>query len=105
MTYFGPWYNGTDGNIEDFIASGKRLLTLDADTYITGHQRGIFSKQEFKQAMEQFLAIIEKRDETIEQNVRQGLTFEELTKIGIFYPRKSLEKNLLLTWERSGIHS
>ncbi|MBV7508067.1 MBL fold metallo-hydrolase [Bacillus sp. sid0103] len=103
MTSFGPWYNGTDGNIDDFITSGKRLLSLDADTYITGHQKGIFTKQEFKQAMDQFLAIIEKRDETIDQYVRQGLTFEELTKIGIFYPKKSLEKNLLLTWERSGI--
>ena len=103
MTSFGPWYNGTDGNIDDFIASGKRLLSLDADTYITGHQKGIFSKQEFKLAMEKFLSIIDRRDETIEKYVRQGLTFEELTKVGIFYPKKSLENNILLTWERSGI--
>lgn len=103
MTSFGPWYNGTDGNIEHFIASGKRLLTLDADTYITGHQKGIFSKQEFKQAMDKFLAIINRRYETIDYYVRQGLTFEELTTIGIFYPKKSLENNILLTWERSGI--
>jgi hydroxyacylglutathione hydrolase len=103
MTSFGPWYNGTDGNIEDFIASGKRLLTLDADTYITGHQKGIFSKKEFKEAMDKFLAIIEKRDETIDYYVRQGITFEELTKIGIFYPKNSLENNILLTWERCGI--
>ncbi|MFL6557501.1 MAG: MBL fold metallo-hydrolase [Bacillus sp. (in: firmicutes)] len=103
MTSFGPWYNGTDGNIDDFIASGHRLLTLDADTYITGHQKGIFSKQEFQLAMEKFLAIIERRDETIDGYVRKGLTFEELTNIGIFYPKKSLENTILLTWERSGI--
>ncbi|MEH7075438.1 MBL fold metallo-hydrolase [Neobacillus drentensis] len=103
MTSFGPWYNGTDGNIEDFIASGKRLLSLDADTYITGHQKGIFNKQEFKMAMDKFLAIIDRRDETIDHYIRQGLTFEELTKIGIFYPKKSLENSILLTWERSGI--
>lgn len=103
MTSFGPWYNGTDGSIEDFIESGKRLLTLDADTFITGHQKGIFSKHEFQQAMENFLAIIEKRDETIEQYVRQGLTFDELTNIGIFYPQKALKEIILKTWERSGI--
>ncbi len=103
MTTFGPWYNGTDGDIEDFIASGKRLLTLDADTYITGHQKGIFSKQEFKEAMEKFLAIIERRDEKIIKYVKQGLNFEELTNVGIFYPKKSLENTILKTWERGGI--
>jgi len=103
MTSFGPWYNGTDGNIEEFIASGKRLLTLDADTYITGHQKGIFTKQEFKQAMDSFLAIIDKRDELIAKYVKEGLTFKELTSIGIFYPKKHLENPILQTWERSGI--
>lgn len=103
MTSFGPWYNGKDGNIEDFIESGKRLLTLDADTFITGHQKGTFTKQEFKQAMDKFLDIIYKRDETIEKYVRQGLTFEELTNIGIFYPQNVLEGSFLQTWERSGI--
>ncbi|QOR64644.1 MBL fold metallo-hydrolase [Cytobacillus suaedae] len=103
MTSFGPWYNGSDGDIDDFISSGKRLLTLDADTFITGHQKGIFTKQEFKQAMSEFLSIIDKRDERIEYYVRQGLTFEELAKVGIFYPKKLLSEPLLQTWERSGI--
>lgn len=103
MTSFGPWYNGTDGNIEDFIASGRRLLTLNADTYITGHQKGTFSKKEFKEAMEKFLAIINKRDQIIAGYVQEGLTLEELTNIGIFYPKKSLENPILKTWERSGI--
>ncbi len=103
MTSFGPWYNGTDGDIDDFIRSGKRLLELDAQTYITGHQKGIFTKQEFAEAMETFLAIIDKRDEKIEHYVRQGFTFEELTTIGIFYPKRTLENGILKTWERTGI--
>jgi hydroxyacylglutathione hydrolase len=103
MTSFGPWYNGSDGNIEDFIASGKLLLTLDANTYITGHQKGIFTKQEFQEAMEKFLEIIDRRDQTIDQYVHQGLTFEELTNVGIFYPKSKLDNPILKTWERSGI--
>ncbi|PLS03512.1 MBL fold metallo-hydrolase [Neobacillus cucumis] len=103
MTTFGPWYNGTDGDIDDFIASGKRLLTLDADTYITGHQKGIFSKKEFIKAMNLFLAKIEQRDELIAKYVQQGMNFEELSCIGVFYPKKSLENPILKTWERSGI--
>jgi hydroxyacylglutathione hydrolase len=103
MTSFGPWYNGTDGDIEDFIKSGKRLLNLDAHTFITGHQKGMFTKQEFQQEMVKFLDIIDKRDETIEQYVRQGLTFEELINIGIFYPKKTLNVPIFKTWERSGI--
>ncbi|WP_160721177.1 MBL fold metallo-hydrolase [Bacillus sp. USDA818B3_A] len=103
MTSFGPWYNGTDGSIEDFISSGKRLLTLDADTYITGHQKGIFTKKEFIKAMDRFLAKIEQRDELVVKSVQKGMNFEELAKVGIFYPKKSLENPILRTWERSGI--
>ncbi len=104
MTSFGPWYFGTDGDIDAFIESGNSLVELDADTYITGHQKGIFTKQEFTKAMGKFLAIIEQRDEIIEKYVREGLNFEELTSSGIFYPKQILEKALILrTWERSGI--
>ncbi|MEH7492389.1 MBL fold metallo-hydrolase [Neobacillus niacini] len=103
MTAFGPWYFGTDGDIDAFIASSSRLLELDAETYITGHQKGVFTKQEFTEAMGKFLSIIEKRDEVIEKYVRQGMNFEELTNIGIFYRKQMLEVMILKTWERSGI--
>ncbi|WP_078548595.1 MBL fold metallo-hydrolase [Litchfieldia alkalitelluris] len=103
MTAFGPWYNGTDGDIEDFIKSGERLLELDADTYITGHQKGVFSKQEFKEAMKRYLAIINKRDEKIENYVSKGFTFDELSRVGIFYPKRTLEIPIFRTWERGGI--
>ncbi|MEH7245219.1 MBL fold metallo-hydrolase [Neobacillus niacini] len=104
MTSFGPWYFGTDGDIDSFISSSKRLLELDVDTYITGHQKGVFTKQVFTEAMGKFLAIIEQRDEIIKKYIREGLNFEELTSTGIFYPKKILEKALILrTWERSGI--
>ncbi|WP_462411929.1 MBL fold metallo-hydrolase [Neobacillus sp. Marseille-QA0830] len=103
MTTFGPWYNGSDGSIEDFLRSGKQLLELDCDTYITGHQKGIFTKQEFKQAMEKFLSVIDRRDQAIEQFVLKGQNFNELTSIGIFYPKNMLEVPILKTWERSGI--
>ena len=54
--------------------------------------------------MGKFLAMIDQRDEIIEKYVRQGLNFEELTSIGIFYPKKILESVMILrTWERSGI--
>ncbi|MGJ7922028.1 MBL fold metallo-hydrolase [Neobacillus sp. LXY-4] len=103
MTSFGPWYNGTDGDIEEFIRSGNQLLTVDADTFITGHQKGIFTKQEFKQAMGNYLSIIDKRDELIEKHVRQGMNFDELTSVGIFYPKHALAKPYFKMWERIGV--
>ncbi|MEH7176561.1 MBL fold metallo-hydrolase [Neobacillus vireti] len=103
MTSFGPWYFGSDGDIEKFIKSGKQLVELDANTYITGHQKGVFTKQEFMEAMDKFLAMIDQRDEMIDKYVRQGMNFEELTNIGIFYPKKILNTIIIRTWERSGI--
>ena len=104
MSSFGPWYNGTDGDIDQFIKSGLMLLELDADTYITGHHKGILSKNEFAEAMKKYLAVIDKREEKIEKHVRMGLTFEELANVGIFYPKHILEKEpLYRVWERSGI--
>lgn len=103
MTSFGPWYNGTDGDIEDFVRSGQRLLNLDADVYITGHQKGVFTKTEFTRSMSDYLAIIDQRDDIISKHVQSGMDFEELSSIGIFYPKKTLEHTLLRTWERSGI--
>lgn len=103
MTSFGPWYFGTDGDIDEFISSSKLLLDLDADTYITGHQKGVFTKHEFTQAMGKFIGIIDQRDETIEKYVRKGMNFEELTNIGIIYPKKILDIMIMRTWERSGI--
>ncbi|MCM3410507.1 MBL fold metallo-hydrolase [Metabacillus litoralis] len=103
MTTFGPWYNGTDGNIDEFISSAQRLLSLDANTFITGHQKGTFQKDEFHAAMKKYLTIIDQRDNVIEKYVKQGLDFEELTSIGIFYPKNTLEHSILKTWERSGI--
>ncbi|MFE8700113.1 MBL fold metallo-hydrolase [Cytobacillus sp. FJAT-54145] len=103
MTSFGPWYNGTDGDIDDFIKSADRLLSLDAHTYITGHQKGIFSKDEFKQEMVKFLNVIDKRDEMVENYTRKGLSFDELTEVGIFYPKNTLSVPIFKTWERSGI--
>lgn len=103
MTSFGPWYNGTDGDIDHFITSGKRLLTIDADTFITGHQKGIFTRSEFENEMEKFLSLIDKRDQIIRQYVNYGIDFDELTSIGIFYPKKTLENSMLRTWERVGV--
>jgi glyoxylase-like metal-dependent hydrolase (beta-lactamase superfamily II) len=102
MTSFGPWYFGTDGSIDEFIQSCQLLLSVEADTFITGHQKGIFTRQEFEQAMKPYLAVIEERDRTIEKYVQQGMNFEELTNIGIFYPKKMLSNLILKTWERTG---
>jgi hydroxyacylglutathione hydrolase len=103
MTSFGPWYFGTDGDINEFIDSCNRLLSINADTFITGHHKGIFSRQEFEQAMGNYLAIIDARDQTINRYVQQGMDFEELTNIGIFYPKNALNNLIMKTWERSGM--
>jgi len=41
LTRFGPWYFGTDGDIDALVRSSRALLALDAEWYLTGHEEGL----------------------------------------------------------------
>jgi glyoxylase-like metal-dependent hydrolase (beta-lactamase superfamily II) len=99
LTDFGPWYGGTDGDIDLFIKSCKNLEALDAKFFITGHEKGILGKQEFKAGLKTFLEKIDERDEKILSALKIPHTLEELTDKGLVYGKKFHVDEWLYMWE------
>lgn len=100
LTTFGPWYAGTDGNIEQFIASAQRIAQLDADWFITGHQEGILSWVDFINKLEQFLDVIHKRQKRLVTLLEAGIKPEDIPNYGLLYPPKYQVDPWIAMWER-----
>lgn len=62
LTDFGPWYGGRDGDIDQFIDSAWMIASLEADYFLTGHEKGLVEKAEFTRLLPGFLNKIEERD-------------------------------------------
>lgn len=98
LTDFGPWYGGSDGDIDSFIDSARKVAALDAHTFVTGHEKGILSRDEFAAGLEIFLSVIEKRDTIILKELSRPHTVRELSQKGLIYDRKFLIDEWIFMW-------
>jgi len=88
LTAFGPWYGGTDGDIDLFIESCRTIETLDARYFITGHEVGILNKEDFKKGLDIFLGIIEQRESLLLSKLNKPLSLDEMADLGLIYGKK-----------------
>ncbi len=103
LTNFGPWYGGSDGDIQDFLDSINRATRLDADIFVTGHEIGVVSKSEFLAKLEKFKSKIFERDEKILEFVRSretGAALNEITSQGLIYDHEFLVDEWICMWEK-----
>jgi len=99
LTAFGPWYGGSDGDIDLFIRSCKEIENIDAESFITGHEIGIVGKKEFCSRLKNFVGIIEKRDELIVSLLSKPLALTELVDKGVIYGSKYHVDAWVYMWE------
>ena len=95
LTAFGPW--GED--YDQFVESARRVAQLDADTFVTGHESGIVSKNEFISRLDQYLEVIEQRDKILLKKLIQPMTLDELIKEGTFYGPRVFKDEFVYCWE------
>ncbi len=102
LTPFGPWYGGTDSDIDAFIASSQKIVDLEMKYYATGHDIGTLSYDEFVNKLEKYLKIIDKRDSKIFLALQSSpMTLEDLTKKGMIYgDPKYLIDPWVYAWEQ-----
>lgn len=96
---FGPWYGGSDSDIDSLLLSSKKLIDLDAKYYVNSHDQKIYTKREFQRKLETFLNWIEQREEEIEKLLNKGYSFTDLFNEGICYKKKYLILDWVKIWE------
>lgn len=103
LTDFGPWYGGTDGDIQGFLDSVKRIAELKADIYVTGHELGILSRSAFLKRIPEFKARIFERDKRILKFLRankKGATLTTIASKGLIYGPEFLVDEWIYMWEK-----
>ncbi|MDF2679602.1 MAG: hypothetical protein K0R47_792 [Brevibacillus sp.] len=92
LTSFGPWYFGPDSDIDQFIASARMTLEVEAKYLLTSHQKGMVLQGEYPKKLEQYLEIIDRREERIKQAIKRGCSPAELILQDVIYFRKDHEQ-------------
>jgi len=65
LTPCGPWYGDAASDLEAFAATLNDLQPLRAQTYVTAHEQGIFSGEEFQAGLAYFRQVMAHRDEQL----------------------------------------
>ncbi|MBU0514224.1 MAG: MBL fold metallo-hydrolase [Proteobacteria bacterium] len=86
LTPFGPWYGDRYSSIDDTIASAKRLRQIPAKVWLTGHETGVF-EQNPGELWDKYLAVIDTRQEKLEDFLAEPRTMEEISEAWIVYGR------------------
>jgi hydroxyacylglutathione hydrolase len=100
LTDFGPWYGGSDGDIDAFIASARKITELDAEIFVTGHEKGIVKKDQFIKRLTTFLEKIEERDAKILARLTEPRTLDEISDMGLIYRKKFLVDDWIYMWNK-----
>lgn len=93
LSSFGPWYNNADCDIDLFIESALNTLDVDAEYYVTSHHKGTVHRKDYERKLRDFLAIIERRESTIINAVKQGVSPKDIVYEEAFYFKETHEKN------------
>jgi len=99
LTSFGPWYAGSDSDIDLFIASCAKLKEIDCDVFITGHEAGILNRKDFLAGLDRFLEIIGERDRKILSVLDRPLSLTEIVDCGLIYSGKYHADAWIYMWE------
>jgi hydroxyacylglutathione hydrolase len=103
LTAFGPWYFGTDSDIDLFIESAQTVAALDAEIYVTAHEEGVLSRKDFPQRLKKYLEIIDTRDEKILARLTEPKSLEHLRSLALIYGRKFMSDDWVRVWDAVGL--
>jgi hydroxyacylglutathione hydrolase len=99
LTSFGPWYAGSDGDIDLFVSSCQKLKTIDCEYFITGHEKGILNRKDFLTGLDKFIEIIDSRDQKILSLLTKPISLQEIVDQGLIYNSKYHVDAWIYMWE------
>nr|MDO8080514.1 dehydrase [Candidatus Freyarchaeota archaeon] len=99
LTSFGPWYGHRESNIKEFMKSIEKVINLDAEIFVSGHEEPVFGREKINEKLRSYLEIFEKRNKVLLKLLSTPRTLEDLVELSPFYKKKPYEKNILDYWE------
>ena len=100
LTRFGPWYGQLSSGIDDFITSARAIAEVDVDWYITAHEEGVVTAEEFRRRLPGYLTLIDQRDFVLLRRVREPQTLSDLLSGGVVYPPRAMANPWTRHWEK-----
>ncbi len=99
LTSFGPWYGGSDSDIDLCMASCEKIKTIDCEYFITGHEAGVLSRKDFLAGLDRFVEVLDQRDRKILSVLQRPLSLQEIVDQGLIYSRKYHVDAWIYMWE------
>lgn len=97
LTRFGPWYGDRDSDIDQVIASLRRLREIEARVWLTSHEDGCFESPP-GDLFDRYLAVIDERESKLLDFLRDGpRRMDEIAEQHIVY-RKPREPLAFFDW-------
>lgn len=96
LTPLGPWYANIPSDIDQFLASLKRLAEWECTYYVTSHGPRIYDRERFLVKLNRFTEAFSKRDEKILETLKEKpQNLDKLSTVGIIYRKGHLKKDPL----------
>ena len=86
LTAFGPWYGDLYSDIDQTVASIHRLKAVPAETWVTGHETGLFT-QPPGTLWDNYEKIIYERENKLLTLLASPQTLDEIVETRIVYGR------------------
>jgi len=101
LTPLGPWYANISSDIDEFLASIRRVKLFHAQYYATSHGGRIYDREQFLEKLEKFESAFEKRDTRLLEALNERpRDLKELSQIGIIFKSSQLSDPLKACFER-----
>jgi glyoxylase-like metal-dependent hydrolase (beta-lactamase superfamily II) len=97
FTFFGPWYGHTESDLSLFRDSLNKLYQLKPKVTISAHREPLMGG--FKQALDAFIGIIDKRAATILRLIEREQSLDQLVDQAPVYRRFPYAEPLMRFWE------
>jgi glyoxylase-like metal-dependent hydrolase (beta-lactamase superfamily II) len=85
LSPFGPWYGDAASDLDAFEATLDRLEQIQARTFLTAHEQGVFTPEEFREALARYRRVIGVREERLLEMLRTPHTLAQLVARRLIY--------------------
>ncbi|MBM4294883.1 MAG: MBL fold metallo-hydrolase [Deltaproteobacteria bacterium] len=85
LSPFGPWYGDAASDLDALEATLDRLEHIRARTYLTAHEQGVFTPEEFEMGLAHFRRVIRDREARLVELLKTPHTLSQLVARRLIY--------------------